>query len=254
MPVWELWDPGRRLWSPGADPDQRPFWEDRSTHRQLTCQLWFCLETWKKLVPSRTQLQPHLALVLPLAHAPAVPGRLSPTCALGNRHTNLGPGCGPWCAPWINSSISKKTVVWEPLENTDLDNYPGTTEPFWTSRAEKLHNTVGEKTKHPEDGCIEKGKRHSFTLSKSAFPQGGIAQCQESPSWPPVPPTGESECVSVQLPHYAGYYQRGLCLSYPTQSTKTWDGKIETMAWNRTDQRDLHYTNHLMTSTGRPSH
>lgn len=91
-------------------------------------------------------------------------------------------------------------AVREPLEYTDLDTYSGTIEPFWKSRAEKLQNTVGEKiTKHREDGCMEKGKRHSFTFSKSAFPPGGTPQCQESPSWPPVSPTGESKCI-VECP------------------------------------------------------
>lgn len=52
-------------------------------------------------------------------HVPRDPGGVSLTCALGNRHTDLGSSCGLCSGLW---TVSLLGTVWEPPKNTVLDN------------------------------------------------------------------------------------------------------------------------------------
>lgn len=112
----------------------------------------------------------------------------------------------PW--PWGVTSSSWQNeffTVFHP-KDTSLDNRPQIKEPFWksTSPVEKFqHNTTGAKKS--EIRCIKEDMKNSFTLPVSPLPQGGIAQCHQTP-WLVIYPMGESESlrVSAWLPKLCG--------------------------------------------------
>lgn len=110
--------------------------------------------------------------------------------------------------PWGVTSSSWRNeffTVFHP-KDTSLDNRPQIKEPFWksTSPVEKFqHNTTGAKKS--EIRCIKEDMKNSFTLPVSPLPQGGIAQCHQTP-WLVIYPMGESESlrVSAWLPKLCG--------------------------------------------------
>lgn len=69
-------------------------------------------------------------------------GGVLPTCSLGNRHRDCDPGYGP-----MNLFQALLAVIWEPLKNTVLDNYPQTREPLQKCRfpEKKFQHIIGAK-------------------------------------------------------------------------------------------------------------
>lgn len=99
---------------------------------------------------------------------------------------------------WCNNNFF--TVF--PPKNTNFNNYPQMREPLWESRslAQKYQHTVGARKS--KIGCIEEGKRNSFTLPMSCFPQGSVAHYQRRCSdnlWLVIPPTGESKSMWMKV-------------------------------------------------------
>lgn len=108
--------------------------------------------------------------------APRNPGKVSPTHALGNRHTEVSPICSSCSVPWTDS-----IPYWSwsrALEDSFLDSW--TREFLWILRSpvEKFQHTTGAKNIY-EFGCIGEGKKNSSTWLVSPFFHGSTAQCQE---------------------------------------------------------------------------
>ena len=156
--------------------------------------------------------------------------------------------------------LAPAPLVWEPLENTDLNNQPLT---LWKSRSpvEKLQHTT--RAKKSKIGHIGEGKRNSLTLHASPLPQGSTAQCQESLSQPMISFAVESKSVWVpSFPSCARCCQWGPFLSHHPEYwvlsfmiQRQWAaGRTVARAQDGTCQRDVDPIDCNTGSTEEPKH
>ena len=111
------------------------------------------------------------------------PKGVSPTCASGNRLTDLSPSCGPCCSLWTSSSPLGGRP--EHLENTGSRQLPtGTREPLWNQGFQRRsYSTLLEKKNKIkyEFGWIGVGEKKNLTLPISPLPW----EAQLQPKWDP---------------------------------------------------------------------
>lgn len=72
-----------------------------------------------------------------------------------------------------------------------------------------------------QNRCTEEGKKNSFTLFTSPFPQCGTAQCQERPPWPSIFPSRESKGkMSAQFPQPVALGRGGPLFLFPPRTLR----------------------------------
>lgn len=176
---------------------------------------------------------------------------------------NLAPAVDAvWPMNWLQLLSA---TVWEPLENTELDNHhrwdrlcgsPGV--------QQRSSNTLLEKTYLSSDTLEEVRGNVSLYLHQP-LPQGSTVQCQENTFRHMISPTGENESmwVSTWPPQLCRTFLKSpISLSlHPeywieSQAAQPGGGKwwVEQKPGFWTYQRDADPTNHLVDSMSRPDH
>ena len=104
-------------------------------------------------------------------HTPRDPAGVLPTCASGNRHTDLSPGCGVSCesAP-APISHGPRTSGRHYIRQSSMDG-----KAFMEVQVYRGKVLAHHWSKEYELGCIGEGKRNSLTLPISPLPHGSTA-------------------------------------------------------------------------------
>lgn len=156
-------------------------------------------------------------------------GRVLPTHASGNRHTDLSPRCGlssdpcsrnPWKNCLRQSHMDDRAIVKVQVSSREVPAH------HWS------------KKKNSKIGHIKDRKRNIFTWPLLCLSQGGIAQCQETTSWPMVFPNRENMWLNAWFPQLWRTLQRNQLLSHPSQIAEVC---CVTEGWGISDIKSLSY-------------